>query len=267
VHSRVPSALDPASFAAEHLVDVNITAKGDEDDPVAHAKLRDNYDVQRLLMRKALQADPEHNPVTHFVHCDADSVPIKSFDSACAFIQRLSSGGRHSLVQFCPHAIKTEAGRKVLHMALVKYIHALRSYPGFARDIPLTNWYWSSKFNVFSRAHTETIVADDKFCALMPSYGITNVATHYPMLMLSMHHGNEIVNIPTTFESWTASGDVRVHTEILPEMATSLQFENLIFATGFAVSSDIADRAPGELWSAPIAVDPDTGESAQYTGL
>ena len=270
VHARRPDALVADSFAAEHLIDVNITALpgADElDDPAKFAAVRDNYDVHRLLLNKALQDDESDNPVTHFVFCDSDSIPIKSFEQARAYLAKTTNSGEYSLVQFCPHQIKTEAGRKVLHMALVKYIHALRQHPSFARDVPLTHWYWHSKFTIFSRRHAQTLCADDKMAALLPKYNITNVCTHYPMLVLSKEHGAEIVNVPTTFEAWGEDGQVRVYHELTEEMKPALRFENLLFATGLAPDSGVADVVEEELWGQPHQVDPNTGETAQYTGL
>ena len=205
VHARRPGDLRDGSFAAEHLIDVNITAlqtEGELDDPAKFAAARDNYDVHRLLLNKALQSEEDDNPVTHFVFCDSDSIPIKSFEQVCSYLATTTNGGEYSLIQFCPHQISTEAGRKVLHMALVKYIHALRQHPEFARDIPVTHWYWHSKFTIFCREHAQTLCTDNKMCALLPTYKIANVCTHYPMLVLSQIHGNEIVNVPTTFEAW-----------------------------------------------------------------
>lgn len=270
VHARRPDNLTDGSFAAEHLIDVNITAlqtEGELADPAKFAAARDNYDVHRLLLNKALQDDEEDNPVTHFVFCDSDSIPIKSFAQARTYLASSTNGGEYSLVQFCPHQIKTEAGRKVLHMALVKYIHALRQHPEFARDIPITHWYWHSKFTIFCRNHAQTLCADAKMCALLPKYKIANVCTHYPMLVLSREHGDEIVNVPTTFEAWGQDGQVRVYHELTEEMKPALRFENLLFATGMSPASGIADIVETELWDQPHQVDPKTGETAQYTGL
>lgn len=271
VHARRPTDIDDGTFAAEHLIDVNITAQveqyDDVRDPQKFATVRDNYDVQRLLLNKALQLDADDNPVTHFVLCDADSIPVKSFQRVRAYLARVSASGQYSLLQFCPHAIKTEAGRKILHMALVKYIHALRTYPEFASDVAVTHWYWNSKFAIFSRHHAETICADNKLCAKLPQYKITSVSTHYPMLILSAKHGEEVVNLPTTFEAWGQDGKVRVYREMTETIKQALCFENLLFATGFSPQSDIANIAPDELWDAPVAVDPEAGTSAQYTGL
>jgi hypothetical protein len=263
VHARQPKRLHPDSFAAAHLVDVNITTGANTASDNEFARQRDNYDVQRLLLRKALQEDDE---VTHFVMCDSDSLPIKSFDALRAYVARTSQGGIHSIIQFCPHQIKTEAGRKILHMALVKYVHALRMHPEFAKDIPVTHWYWNSKFVIYCRQHAQTMVDDQKMTAMMPQYGITNVSTHLPMLILSKHHGDNLVNVPTTFESWNDDGGVRIFDTIHGEIVDSLKFENLLFATGFSPESGIADSLQSMWGGAPVA-DPDTGESAAYTGL
>jgi hypothetical protein len=264
VHARQPNSLHPGSFAADNLVDVNITTavtnNASDDD---YARQRDTYDVQRLLLRKTMQETEE---VTHFVMCDSDSLPIKSFESVCAYLARTSHGGQYSLIQFCPHKIRTEAGRKIQHMNLVKYVHAMRTYPEFAKDIPVTHWYWNSKFVIFCRAHVQTIIDDDTMCAMMPRYGITNVGTHLPMLILSQEHGDELVNVPTTFESWNQDGSVRIFEKIHGDIADSLKFENLLFATGFTPTSGIVDRLQ-EMWDGTPVVDPATGERAQYTGL
>jgi hypothetical protein len=263
VHARQPRNLHVDSFAATHLVDVNITTGANVASEDEFARQRDNYDVSRLLLRKALQ---ESDDITHFVMCDSDSLPIKSFDSFRAYLARTSQGGRYSLIQFCPHQIRTEAGRKIQHMSLVKYIHALRQYPDFAKDIAVTHWYWNSKFVIYCRNHAETVSTDKTACAMMPQYGITNVSTHLPMLILSKHHGDELINIPTTFESWNEDGSVRIFDKINGDIAESLKFENLIFATGFTPESGIAETLQ-DMWDSAPVVDPDTGESAQYTGM
>lgn len=269
VHARQPALLTEGSFAAEHLVDVNITAiKKDElDDVEAFVTARDNFDVQRLLLNLALQLQPDDNPVTHFIFGDADTIPVKSFDQVAAYLQTTTNGGQHSLIQFCPHQIKTEAGRKILHMSLVKYIHALRQFPEFARDIPVTHWYWNSKFIILCREHATSLCADTVLSALLPKYKITNMCTHYPMLVLSKLHGDDLVNIPTTFEAWGADGQVRVYRDAPDELMESLRFENLLFASGIARESKLHERVAEELWGQPHTVDPDTGKSAQYTGL
>ena len=151
-------------------------------------------------------------------------------------------------------------------MALVKYIHALRQHPTFAMDVPLTHWYWNSKFVIYCRDHVETICGDTKYAEKLPKYAITNMATHYPMLVLSERHGDELMNVPTTFESWGGDGDVRVYHRLTEELRQALGFENILFATGIAADSGIEGELP-DLWAQEPVVDPKTGETAQYTGL
>lgn len=268
VHARQPEALREGSWAHEHLLDVNITAKAPTDTTTKeeHLKMRDNYDAERLLLTKALQADEDENPVTHFVLCDSDSLPVKSFDRVAEYVCKTSGGYKYSLLQFCPHMVRTEAGRKVLHMTLVKYIHALRQHPQFASEVPLTHWYWNSKFAVFCRSHAQTICDDERYATKLPAYSITNVSTHYPMLLLSEKHGDQVVNVPTTFESWGADGGVRVYHQLTKELRDALAFENLLFATGIAPDSGVEGEVE-DLWQQEAVVDPKTGETAQYVGL
>lgn len=269
VHARQPEALPDGSFASEHLIDVNITAQPptEETSVEQHMMLRNNYDAERLLLTKAMQADEHTNPVTHFVLCDADSVPVKSFERIQQYIFKTSGESqRYSIIQFCPHMIKTEAGRKVLHMALTKYIHALRQHPNFAMEVPLTHWYWNSKFAIYCRDHVTTICEDTHYAKKLPEYAITNMSTHYPMLVLSQRHGDELMNVPTTFESWGTDGNVRVYHRLSDELRSALGFENILFATGIAADSGIEDALDG-LWAQEPVVDPKTGETAQYTGL
>jgi hypothetical protein len=265
VHARQPSRLVEGSMAQQRLIDVNITADlpdKDASDVGQYAKVRDNYDAQRLLLTKALQ----HEDTTNFFMCDADSVPLKSFQQLVAYTSEVSEHGKYSLAQFCPHQIKTEAGRKVLHMAIVKYLHALREHPGFASDIALTNWYWASKFVVYARHHAQSLVDDESLCQKLVEYGITNVSTHYPMLMLSKNHPDEIVNVPTTMEAWNKDGSVKVFDNITPECEEALSFANLLLGTGFSSGSGLSQRI-SDIWAAPVAVDPNTGETAEFTGM
>lgn len=273
VHARQPDKLTPGSFAAEHLVDVNITAQlpavdaVDADNSAEYARVRDNYDVQRLLIGKAMALDADTNPVSAFMMCTTDSIPIKSFDTMAQYLTNTTRGGTYSVVQFCPHQIKTEAGRKILHMSLVKYIHALRQHPKFASEISASHWYWASPFVVLARAHAEAMLCDTRICKRMSDYQLTNVSTHYPMYILSSTFPEEIVNIPTTMESWNADGGVRVFTEATEDHIQALRFENLLMATGFSAASGIDKKVDHELWAAPPAIDSATGETAQYTGM
>lgn len=273
VHARQPDKLAPGSFAAEHLVDVNITAQlppvdaVDADNAADYARLRDNYDVQRLLIGKALALDADTNPVTAFMMCTTDSIPIKSFPMISEYLTSTTRGGAYSVVQFCPHKIKTEAGRKILHMSLVKYIHGLRQHPKFASEISASHWYWASPFVILARKHAEAILSDTQVCKRMAEFQITNISTHYPMYMLSSNFPDEIVNLPTTMESWNKDGSVRVFPETTDDHLKALQFENLLMATGFSAASGIDLKVEHELWNAPPAVDRTTGETAQYTGM
>jgi hypothetical protein len=218
VHAREPTLLREGSFAHSNLSDLCLTGAGAEGSE-EFAKMRDNYDVQRLLLRKAIDAPGDD--VTLFVMCDSDSVPVKSFESLYAYLAHNTKGGEFSMIQFCPHRISTEAGRKILHMALVKYVHALRSHPKFASQVSLSHWYWGSKFAIFTRDHATALVADEQVCGLFPQYGITNVANHYPMQVLSAAFPDGIVNCPTTFEAWNADGSVRIFAQ--PETAAEKQ--------------------------------------------